>query len=85
MDVAVFTLAVALLAGKVFLMRAVWKMATEQGKSKWVCLIASAFCALIVFAALLLSGREAKLHAEVRAAADAEEDGLGGPHNLERL
>lgn len=50
-----------LLALKVFLMRAVWRMAGEQGKSQWLCLLVSLFAALIVFLALYLSGRERKL------------------------
>lgn len=49
---------IVLLALKIVLMRAVWKMAGTQGKSQWLCLIASAFAALIVFLALWISGRE---------------------------
>jgi steroid 5-alpha reductase family enzyme len=49
---------VIFLALKIVLMRAVWKMAKAQGRSQWICLIASVFAALIVFLALWISGRE---------------------------
>lgn len=55
---------IGLLALKIFLMRAVWKMAGEQGRSQWLCLIASLFAALIVFLALWMSGRERKQWAQ---------------------
>lgn len=57
-------LVVGLLVLKIVLMRAVWKMAGEQGRSQWLCLIASLFAVLIVFLALWMSGRERKQWAQ---------------------
>jgi hypothetical protein len=57
----VIIILVGLVALKIVLMRAVWRMAGEQGKSQWLCLIASLFAALIVFLALYVNGRERKL------------------------
>jgi hypothetical protein len=53
-------LLVVLLALKIVLMCAVWKMAKAQGRSQWLCLAASVFAALIVFLALWMRGRETK-------------------------
>lgn len=68
-----FALAVlfALLALKIYLMRAVWRMAGEQGRSQWLCLCLSLIAALIVFLALYISGRERKRWTQL----EAEEQG----------
>jgi len=53
---------VGLLMLKVLLIRAVWRMAGEQGRSRVLPVtVAVVFSALIVFLALYLSGRERKL------------------------
>lgn len=59
---------VGLLVLKVWLIRAVWRMAGEQGKSRALTVtVAVVFSALIVFLALYLSSRERKLTAEQEA------------------
>jgi hypothetical protein len=46
-----------LVGGKAALMYGVWRLAKAQGRSPWTPLIASIFCAGIVFLALFLKGR----------------------------
>jgi hypothetical protein len=46
-----------LVGGKVALMYGIWKLAKSQGRSPWPPLIASIFCASIVFVALFIKGR----------------------------
>jgi hypothetical protein len=58
---------VTLLVFKVILMRAIWRMAGEQGRSQWLFLIASAFAALLVFLALWNRERERKQWAQLEA------------------
>jgi hypothetical protein len=74
------SLFVVFLALKIVLMRAVWKMAKAQGRSQWLCLIASLLAALIVFLALWISGRERKhweqLDAENAKAAEESESAV---------
>ncbi|PYQ41767.1 MAG: hypothetical protein DMG99_10410 [Acidobacteria bacterium] len=46
-----------LVCGKAGLMYGVWRLAKSQGRSPWAPLIASIFCASIVFFALFIRGR----------------------------
>ena len=46
-----------LVGGKVAFMYGVWRLAKSQGRSPWFPLIASIFCASIVFFALFIKGR----------------------------
>jgi hypothetical protein len=46
-----------LVGGKAALMCGVWGLAKSQGRSPWPPLIASIFCASIVFFALFIKGR----------------------------
>jgi hypothetical protein len=46
-----------LVGGKVALMHGVWKLAKAQRRSPWGPLIASIFCASVVFIALFIKGR----------------------------
>jgi hypothetical protein len=48
---------VVLVGSKVVFMYWVWKLAKSQGRSPWPPLIASVFCASIVFLALFIKGR----------------------------
>jgi hypothetical protein len=58
---------VTLLVFKVILMRSVWRMAKEQGRSQWLFLTASAFAALVVFLGLWSRDRERKSWAQLEA------------------
>jgi hypothetical protein len=73
-DVLGVFILVTLLVFKVILMRAVWRMAGEQGRSQWLFLIASAFAALLVFVALRNRDRERKQWAQLEA---SKVDGKG--------
>lgn len=66
-DVLGIFILVTLLVFKVILMRAVWRMAGEQGRPQWLFLIASAFAALLVYLALWNRERERKQWAELEA------------------
>ncbi|MGA7109565.1 MAG: hypothetical protein WBV28_11950 [Terracidiphilus sp.] len=66
-DVLGIFILVTLLVFKVNLMRAVWRMAGEQGRSQRLFLIASAFAALLVFVALWNRERERKQWAQLEA------------------
>jgi hypothetical protein len=46
-----------LVSGKAALMYGVWRLAKSQGRSPWPPLVASIFCASIVFFALFIKGR----------------------------
>jgi hypothetical protein len=46
-----------LVGGKAALMYGIWRLAESQGRPPWPPLIASIFCASIVFFALLIKGR----------------------------
>jgi hypothetical protein len=50
-----------LVGAKTALMFGVWRLAKTQGRSPWPPLIASIFCASIVFFALLIKGRAERL------------------------
>ncbi|HTW45913.1 MAG TPA: hypothetical protein VMD58_10235 [Acidobacteriaceae bacterium] len=64
-------LLVGLLVLKILLIRAVWRMAGEQGKSRVLPVtFAIVFSALIVFLALYLSARERRLDIEAQEASD---------------
>ena len=65
-DVLGIFILLTLLVFKVILMRAVWRMAGEQGRSQRLFLIASAFAALLVFLALRNRDRECKVDARVK-------------------
>lgn len=66
-DVLGIFILVTLLVFKVLLMRAVWRMAGEQGRPQWLFLIASALAALLVFLALWNRDRERKQWAQLEA------------------
>jgi hypothetical protein len=66
-DVLGIFILVTLLVFKVILMRSVWRMAGEQGRSQWPFLIASAFAALLVFLALWNRELERKQWAQLEA------------------
>jgi hypothetical protein len=66
-DVLGIFILVTLLVFKIILMRAVWRMAGEQGRPQWLFLIASAFGALLVFVALWNRERERKQWAQLEA------------------
>jgi hypothetical protein len=50
-----------LVGGKAALMYGVWRLAKSQGRSPWPPVIASIFCASIVFLALFIKGRAERL------------------------
>jgi len=54
---AYIALYLILVGGKAAFMYGVWRLAKSQGRSPWPPLIASIFCASIVFFALLIKGR----------------------------
>jgi membrane protein DedA with SNARE-associated domain len=66
-DVLGIFILVTLLVFKVILMRAVWRMAGEQGRPQGLFLLASAFAALLVYLALWNRERERKQWAELEA------------------
>ncbi len=53
---------VVLIGCKVWLMRAVWRMAQAQGKSRWLCLTASFFFAWIVYLALRMNAHTRRVY-----------------------
>ena len=66
-DVLGVFILVTLLVFKVILMRAVWRMAGEQGRPQGLFLLASAFAALLVYLALWNRERERKQSAQLEA------------------
>ena len=66
-DVLGVFILVTLLVFKVILMRAVWRMAGEQGRPQGLFLLASAFAALLVYLALWNRERERKQWAQLEA------------------
>ncbi len=54
---AYIALYLILVSGKAALVYGVWRLAKSQGRSSWPPLIASIFCASIVFFALFIKGR----------------------------
>ena len=73
-DILGIFILITLLVFKVILMRAVWRMAGEQGRPQWLFLTASAFAALLVYLALWNRERERKQWAQLEAGkVDAKE------------
>ena len=73
---AYIALYLILVSGKVALMYGVWRLAKSQGRSLWPPLIASIFCASIVFFALFIKGARNALRVPSNSSRDTTAFGL---------